>query len=1538
MGTKMIFLTLLLVTGLSTIAQTVFRGVVVDAESKQPISNAKIGITSQGVGVVSNASGEYIYKKYQETLSDTDRLIISAPGYDTIELEAKKVRTLLNRNSTTRLEKSLKTNAVGKIENVKIFWDLSEGMQDRDLEQELETIKRYLDRLGAIDVTLQVFNNKIIATEKWKKWDGDMSRFRESVTQTTYDGPSNYSILDFEEADAVILASNGEPNYGKLAVSQGQPVYSISSIKTAEGLNYLERLSLYTSGSVLRVKGYSDQQLGHTTSEIAAPTKNTIEGKITSLGQPVSGATLMILGDLAEYSTNQEGIFTIPASEGDILFVRALGLFPKKVMVSTNDLNIDLIPSSDQLDEVLITEKREKIIVGNKEMRGLKVPNVPGGVTPSGDFYITADDIEPDAKTLDQILREKFAGITLSQDPYNGPTILINGRSPQWILNGVLLRSQPPPLYLSNYEIESIVVKEPGYETSRYGELLSGDAIIVTTKSAPLARAKRVSSALAKNNDYKETKPSIDTSQNIITGTVIGPKGPIQGAEVLRKGSFEMASTASDGSFKLKAKKGDVLLITALGTFSKTVAVTDQKEYTINVLANKDYLDEVVITGETRKLPKTQAQEIFEYGPDLETGRYKLKGFGSFNVTTITKDDFKFEIAPDMEKALSGRFESLFISPEGRPFILRGAFREFIELFIDGQRELGPIFQVNPLEVVSISIKSDKTGVFPPALLIDTNRSTIVRNPESLLAKNNDYEEEIADISNATSTITGTVLGPQGPIQYAEVLRKGSFEIANTDSRGNFKLNIKDGDVLIVSALGMFTKEIRSDSKDFYTINLLPEGDILNEVEITGDGTKDRSIDTYYGKKNPDAVGYDVKTLTSDDIKDNHYSIVDVLNGRFANVTATQSASGFNVFGGRAIGTEEVPMLIDIDGQIFGPNDAEPPGVPPRGAPIIDPSRIESISIIKGLSGVTRYGRGAEGGVVIIKTKGISGNASAIASKPSALVTDNNYNEELKEIATVSKITGIITGPQGPINEASITKKGTFNEVSSTITGGFSINASLGDILVISASGMFPKEILIENQDIGTIELTPKTSDLDAIVLEGQKRVDNTVQTADGKINADKLGYAVETLEGNDFSSGYTDLRQLITGKVAGVEVGGGLYSGSGAVYKIRGGTQSITNDKPPIWIVNGTPYQDVPNFLDVQQIKSISVLKSVIATSRYGSLAAGGAFLIKTNEVDFKNKAAASNQSALVSGNEYAGDVTGDIDAALPSYIIRFRESGTPQQQLALYKKLSRTQKSPLEYYVDAAQYFESLDPKLGDEVRSDLAYIARNNTKALRTLAYLYELVNDYKNVVLVNERIVKIAPQESQSYRDLALAYQNNKQYDKALELYINMLGEQIMGVNFDGLENPLRSELSRLIALYKDKIDFSRLPNEWLRADFKIDMRMVIDWSDRSVPFEFQFVNPDKKFFKWTHTLEENRERLEMEQKQGFQTEEFIIDDAPPGEWIINIQYLGDEGDYALPPFLKYTVYRNYGTPQETKEIRVIKLFKQIDKVTLGRVTM
>ncbi|GIS21168.1 MAG: hypothetical protein CM15mP121_0200 [Bacteroidota bacterium] len=59
----------------------------------------------------------------------------------------------------------------------------------------------------------------------------------------------------------------------------------------------------------------------------------------------------------------------------------------------------------------------------------------------------------------------------------------------------------------------------------------------------------------------------------------------------------------------------------------------------------------------------------------------------------------------------------------------------------------------------------------------------------------------------------------------------------------------------------------------------------------------------------------------------------------------------------------------------------------------------------------------------------------------------------------------------------------------------------------------------------------------------------------------------------------------------------------------VRGGTLSINNPAAAIFDVEGIIYKTVPDFLDTQRILSITLLKSLAATNRYGSEGRGGVF-----------------------------------------------------------------------------------------------------------------------------------------------------------------------------------------------------------------------------------------------------------------------------------------------------------------------------------------
>ena len=86
----------------------------------------------------------------------------------------------------------------------------------------------------------------------------------------------------------------------------------------------------------------------------------------------------------------------------------------------------------------------------------------------------------------------------------------------------------------------------------------------------------------------------------------------------------------------------------------------------------------------------------------------------------------------------------------------------------------------------------------------------------------------------------------------------------------------------------------------------------------------------------------------------------------------------------------------------------------------------------------------------------------------------------------------------------------------------------------------------------------------------------------------------------------------MIVGKFPGINVVGDNVANSSPKILIRGGSLSIYNQAYAIFDVDGSIQTDFPSYIDPQHIKSISILKSLAATNKYGSIGRGGAVIIK--------------------------------------------------------------------------------------------------------------------------------------------------------------------------------------------------------------------------------------------------------------------------------------------------------------------------------------
>jgi tetratricopeptide (TPR) repeat protein len=548
--------------------------------------------------------------------------------------------------------------------------------------------------------------------------------------------------------------------------------------------------------------------------------------------------------------------------------------------------------------------------------------------------------------------------------------------------------------------------------------------------------------------------------------------------------------------------------------------------------------------------------------------------------------------------------------------------------------------------------------------------------------------------------------------------------------------------------------------------------------------------------------------------------------------------------------------------------------------------------------------------------------------KDEVVYTEVNYKAR-------SIITGIIKSDSLLIQGAKINVKNSYIQTVSDVNGNYSIEASEDDILQVSTLGMLPKEVLVSNQKNLDINLKPDGQLLEEVLLKAKARKEEIlIDTPYGKKNADAVGYAVYEMPKEDIKpSTYT--YDDVVAKLPGV-----LILGSGTERKYYFARNMEKKGAYPIIIVDDIIYDQgdgVDNLppIDMQTVKSVQALKSVISTNRYGGQGAYGAIVIKTEATSFNSVKLENKPSALAQGNDY---IESDIKVfgahkEISKYVNQLNTAATfDEAKNIYYNQKKQMDVMSISYVLDASDYFTKWDKSFAQNTLTNIAEFAYNNPKALLTLAYKLEALKQYDEAKDIYQRIAELRPNEAQSYRNLALIYEKTEDYTEAMNLYKQMLSNSIEGVNFVGLEQVIANELSHLLAQHRSKVDVSDIPVDYLNAKFKYDKRIVFEWNEPNTEFELQFVNPKKKYFKWSHTLLDNPERMLDEVNKGYATEEYIIDDAETGEWIINIESLTEETNSINPTYLKYTVYKNYGLPSETYEVKVVKLRDCKPKVT------
>jgi TonB-dependent SusC/RagA subfamily outer membrane receptor len=564
-------------------------------------------------------------------------------------------------------------------------------------------------------------------------------------------------------------------------------------------------------------------------------------------------------------------------------------------------------------------------------------------------------------------------------------------------------------------------------------------------------------------------------------------------------------------------------------------------------------------------------------------------------------------------------------------------------------------------------------------------------------------------------------------------------------------------------------------------------------------------------------------------------------------------------------------------------------------------------------------------------------------------LSEGSYNKLRENVAdpvanisntsNVLNVTGRISDIEGPLKYANVINKNSNKVVGANFQGEYKIEAESGDILVFNAQGKKTVSIRIDKTDLLDIFMQNTDEALDEVVVNATVEKEVLVNTGNGMVDERRLGYDVETITKDDISNQDTDLIGAVKGQFSNLNL---ANQTNGKVdltqFKGRQGGMTILGNQYGLVVVDGVPLggsdsssgsvtgagRESPanayvgqsnNMLDPSMIESITYLKGLAATNKYGSLGANGVILITT----INGKGASKNKKPAKIGTTatYEGEATAMTRLANKNYINSIKDSKSTDEAFTRYLTLRVSHQEDPYFYIDIYDYFSKWNNKaLSNRIISNIFEVSAENTAALRALAYKYETRN-LDDAIKVYRYILKKAPKELQAYRDLALAYAENDDFKNAKKTYLKLkrYTKKIRSSAFIDLINK------------EEQIVNNKSAKTLKSGNTDSKTRLVFQWNNPDAEFDLNIINPKKRFFTWSHSMQDASQKISDEKKQGFFTEEFLIEPEDKGEWTFNITYYGNNTPNKAPSYLKITTYNNYNSLNETKTTKILRLDKE-----------
>ncbi|MBI2920023.1 MAG: DUF2135 domain-containing protein [Planctomycetes bacterium] len=268
-----------------------------------------------------------------------------------------------------------------------------------------------------------------------------------------------------------------------------------------------------------------------------------------------------------------------------------------------------------------------------------------------------------------------------------------------------------------------------------------------------------------------------------------------------------------------------------------------------------------------------------------------------------------------------------------------------------------------------------------------------------------------------------------------------------------------------------------------------------------------------------------------------------------------------------------------------------------------------------------------------------------------------------------------------------------------------------------------------------------------------------------------------------------------------------------------------------------------------------------------------------------------------------------------------------------AAYGKLRAEYGNSSAFFLDCADFFleERKDLKTALQILSNVAEMDLGSPQLLRILGHRLDQMKEAALAAEVFRNVLRLRPEEPQSYRDLALVLAKCGEYAEAIAL----LEKVVLGTwdgRFPELEVLALGELNEIAEACRAKTgkEHHTLPAD-LIASLPCDLRVTLTWDADACDMDLWVVEPSGEKAFYSHRATTSGGRFGCDFTQGYGPEEYLVKKAMPGKFQVKINYYGNSQQVlAGATTVQIRIYKNYGRPDEEK-IEVTRRLKDAKEV-------